>query len=44
MTEDMEKVEVVNVFFTRVSNSKSSLQESSVPETSAKLRSKEDVP
>ncbi|KAK4806752.1 hypothetical protein QYF61_005548 [Mycteria americana] len=40
----MEKAEVLNAFFTLVFTSKTSLQESQVPETRGKGWSKEDVP
>ena len=44
MTNDMEKTEVLNAFFTLVFTSKTCLQESQAPETRAKLWSKEDLP
>lgn len=44
MTENMEKAEVLKVFFILVFTSKTGLQESQVPETSVKVKSKDNLP
>lgn len=44
VTNDMEKTEVLNAFFTSVFNSKTCLQESQAPEIRGNLWSKEDIP
>ena len=44
MTNDMEKANILNAFFVSVFTSKTSLQESQVPETKGKDWSQKDVP
>lgn len=44
MTEDLEKSEVLKVFFILVFTSKTDLLESQVPETSVKVKSKDNLP
>lgn len=44
MTKDVEKAEILKVFFIFVFTSKSGLQESQVPEITVKAQSKDDLP
>lgn len=44
VAQDMEKAEVLNIFFISVFTSKTNLPESHIPDTKEKGRSKEDVP